>query len=104
MAVTSWDVASPYIVSTGQEEMPMGGFSGTVPEPSLAHVRELVSSGQLRFFLLGGAGGGGGIGGFAGGGSRGSSTVSQITSWVESSCTLVPDADYGGTGTLYECH
>ncbi len=56
MAVSSWSTASPYIVATGQEVMPMGGFSGTVPEPSLARVKQLVSSGQLRFFLLDSAG------------------------------------------------
>jgi 4-amino-4-deoxy-L-arabinose transferase-like glycosyltransferase len=33
MAVGSWDTAAPYIVATGQEVMPMGGFSGTGPGP-----------------------------------------------------------------------
>ena len=56
LAVQSWTEASAYILVTGQEVMPMGGFSGSVPEPTLARVRELVASGQLRFFLLGGAG------------------------------------------------
>ena len=36
MAVSSWSEASPYILATGQEVMPMGGFSGTVPAPTLA--------------------------------------------------------------------
>jgi 4-amino-4-deoxy-L-arabinose transferase-like glycosyltransferase len=115
MAVGSWDTAAPYIVATGQEVMPMGGFSGTVPEPTLARVQELVRSGQLRFFLVGGAGAG--IAGFAGGG-RGE-TAATIDSWVASACATVPAADYeaaastatptgiGGLGatalTLYEC-
>ena len=91
MAVSSWTEASPYILATGQEIMPMGGFSGTVPEPTLAHVKELVGSGQLRFFLLGGTG----LGGF---GLRGGATTAQaVTSWVESSCSEVPASDYGGT-------
>jgi 4-amino-4-deoxy-L-arabinose transferase-like glycosyltransferase len=55
MAVSSWSQAAPYIVATGQEVMPMGGFSGTVPEPTLAKVQALVRTGQLRFFLLDGA-------------------------------------------------
>jgi 4-amino-4-deoxy-L-arabinose transferase-like glycosyltransferase len=100
MAVGSWDTAAPYIVATGQEVMPMGGFSGTVPEPTLARAQDLVRTGQLRFFLTGGAGGagaGGGIAGFATGG-RGDTTAA-IDSWVESACTAVPAADYEGTAS-----
>ena len=40
----------------------MGGFSGSVPSPTLARVKQLVATGQLKFFLLGGAGGFGGPG------------------------------------------
>ena len=102
LAVSSWSEASAYILATGQEVMPMGGFSGSVPEPTLARVRQLVATGQLRFFLLGGTGGFGGPGrGGAGG------TAAQVTSWVESACAAVPAADYGGTSgsaeTLYAC-
>jgi hypothetical protein len=106
MAVGSWDTAAPYIVATGQEVMPMGGFSGTVPEPTLAKVQELVRTGQLRFFLV-------------------ADTAATIDAWVQSACAAVPAADYqaaadtpgsglggpgagGGTGTgtvgaLYAC-
>jgi hypothetical protein len=97
-AVSSWEDASPYIEATGQEVMPMGGFSGSVPEPTLARVQQLVTTGQLKFFLLSGTGG------FGRGG--GSSTVSTIESWVEKTCSTVPATDYGGgtgTGTLYAC-
>jgi len=102
MAVQSWSVASPFILATGQEVMPMGGFSGSVPEPTLARVRQLVGSGQLRFFLLGGAGFGPGGSGGLGGGSQ----VEQIISWVEDTCAAVPASAYGGVGaaqSLYEC-
>lgn len=79
--------------------LPMGGFSGSVPEPTLARVKQLVSAGQLRFFMPGG-------GGFAGpGGLRAGSggETAQIEAWVESSChtVRVPGAD--STGTLYQC-
>jgi 4-amino-4-deoxy-L-arabinose transferase-like glycosyltransferase len=102
LAVPSWTEASAYILATGQEITPMGGFSGSVPEPTLARVKQLVDTGQLRFFLLGGAGGFGGPGrGGAGG------TAAQVATWVESACAAVPAADYGaasgGTGTLYAC-
>jgi 4-amino-4-deoxy-L-arabinose transferase-like glycosyltransferase len=124
MAVGSWDTAAPYIVATGQEVMPIGGFSGTVPEPTLAKVQGLVSDGQLRFFLIDAANaagaGGGPAAGFAIGG-RGTA-ASTIDSWVQSACATVPAADYqaatgsagttvggfGGLGTagttLYECN
>jgi hypothetical protein len=46
--VQSWTEASAYILATGQEVMPMGGFSGSVPEPTLTRVRQLVATGQLR--------------------------------------------------------
>jgi 4-amino-4-deoxy-L-arabinose transferase-like glycosyltransferase len=102
LAVSSWSEASAYILATGQEVMPMGGFSGSVPEPTLARVKQLVATGQLRFFLLGGADGFGG----PGRGGTGS-TASQVTGWVESSCATVPATDYGSAsgsgGTLYVC-
>jgi 4-amino-4-deoxy-L-arabinose transferase-like glycosyltransferase len=104
LAVSSWTEASPYIEATGQEVMPMGGFSGSIAEPTLARVKELVTTGQLRYFLFTGTAAGSGGGGFGGG--RGS-TASTIESWVESSCHPVPAKDYAGsttsTGTLYAC-
>jgi 4-amino-4-deoxy-L-arabinose transferase-like glycosyltransferase len=98
--VSSWSEASAYILATAQEVLPMGGFSGSVPEPTLARVRQLVATGQLRFFLFGTAGGGPG-------GGRGASAA-QVVSWVESACAAVPAQDYGAatgvsTGTLYQC-
>ena len=70
----------------------MGGFSGTVPVPTLAAVKRLVSTGQLKFFLTSGTGSGGGIGG-------GGSTAATIDAWVESACKVVPAADYAGSAT-----
>ena len=101
LAVQSWTEASAYILATGQEVMPMGGFSGSVPEPTLARVRQLVETGQLRFFLLGGTGAGPGRGGADG-------TAAQVASWVESACAVVPAQEYGAgsgasAGTLYRC-
>jgi 4-amino-4-deoxy-L-arabinose transferase-like glycosyltransferase len=103
MAVPSWIGALPYIIATGQEVMPMGGFTGSVPSPTLAQVQRRVRAGQLRFFLLGGA-----DAGFPGGfGGRGSSTATAIESWVKSACGTVPARDYDGapsvTGILYAC-
>lgn len=95
MAVASWETASSYILATGQEVMPMGGFSGTVPSPTLAAVQHLVRTGQLRFFLISGTGTGAGAGAGLGGG--GGSTAATIDAWVESACKAVPAADYAAT-------
>jgi len=87
-------------LATGQAVLPMGGFSGSVPEPTLARVKQLVAAGQLRFFMLGGGGGFAGPGGV---GTGDGSETAQIEAWVESSChtVQVPGAD--STGTLYQC-
>jgi 4-amino-4-deoxy-L-arabinose transferase-like glycosyltransferase len=108
MAVSSWEEASPYILTTGQEVMPMGGFSGTVPSPALAAVQHLVRTGQLRFFLISGT-----VAGAGSARASGGSTAATIDAWVKSACTAVPTADYSGTaatatagagaGALYAC-
>jgi 4-amino-4-deoxy-L-arabinose transferase-like glycosyltransferase len=101
MAVQSWSTAAPYILSTGQEVMPIGGFSGTVPQPTLAKVQHLTGTGQLRFFLLNGTGSRMGSAAFM----RGSSAQSRaIVTWVQRSCAKVPVRTFGTTaGTLYRC-
>jgi len=98
-AVQGWTAGGPYILATGQAVLPMGGFSGSVPEPTLARVKQLVTTGQLRFFMLGG----GGFAGPGGLGTQGGGETAQIEAWVESSChaVQVPGAD--STGTLYQC-
>jgi len=46
-AVPTSDLASPYIMLTGEEFLPVGGLSGTVPAPSLSRLRQLVDNGEL---------------------------------------------------------
>jgi hypothetical protein len=70
-----------------------------VPEPTLARVKRLVASGQLRYFMLGGAGGFGG-GGF---GRAGGSATEQIDTWAESACHTVQVSGADSAGTLYQC-
>jgi 4-amino-4-deoxy-L-arabinose transferase-like glycosyltransferase len=111
-AADSDNAAEPYILATGATVMPMGGFSGSVPTPTLAQVRKLVAAGRLHYVLLSGQGG------FSRGGSG--TALEAVRSWVRSSCTAVPATAYGGTesaaaggsagtdaaggtGTLYHC-
>jgi hypothetical protein len=97
-AVQGWSSAAPYILATGQQVLPMGGFSGSVPEPTLARVKQLVATGKLRYFMLGGGGapGGGGLRG-------GTSATSQIDPWVESACHPVQVSGADSAGALYQC-
>ena len=97
-AVQGWTEAGTYILATGQAVLPMGGFSGSVPEPTLARVQQLVATGQLRYVMLGGAGGVGG-----GPGRGGGSEMSRIDTWVQSACHTVQVSGADSAGTLYQC-
>jgi hypothetical protein len=97
MATGSWSQAAPFIMATGAEVLPMGGFSGSVPAPTLARVRQLASAGQLRYFLLSPQGAG--LLGMFGRSSGGE--VLAITNWVRDSCDEVLVSQT--SGPLYRC-
>jgi 4-amino-4-deoxy-L-arabinose transferase-like glycosyltransferase len=44
-------LAASFIFTTGAEVLPIGGFTGAVPSPSLARLEHLVDTNQLRFVL-----------------------------------------------------
>ncbi|MEU5527820.1 glycosyltransferase family 39 protein [Micromonospora chersina] len=94
-ATSSWRTASQFVLPTGQPFLPLGGYSGLVPQPTLAELRALVDAGELRFVLLGGVGGLGTT----------DSELSRIMTWVLSSCREVPAAEHGGGDELlvYRC-
>jgi hypothetical protein len=60
--------------------MPIGGFNGSDPSPTLAQFKAWVAVGQIHYFI-----GSDGVGGGGGGNSQGSS--STIASWVSSTFT-----------------
>jgi 4-amino-4-deoxy-L-arabinose transferase-like glycosyltransferase len=107
LTVTSWSVASPYILSTGADVLPMGGFTGQAGFPSLPLFQQYVKQGQVRFVLLPaqvtgatGAAGAGGFAGFAGmfgGGARSGTALAAVETWVRADCATVPATSYGGT-------
>jgi 4-amino-4-deoxy-L-arabinose transferase-like glycosyltransferase len=51
-AVDSSLLAGPYIFSTGEEILPIGGYSGGVPAPSLSQIQQYVNAGKVRAFLV----------------------------------------------------
>ncbi len=51
-AADSSRLAAPYILATGREVLPIGGFEGGVPSPSLSRLRRYIASGRVRAFLV----------------------------------------------------
>jgi 4-amino-4-deoxy-L-arabinose transferase-like glycosyltransferase len=45
-------LAAPFILATGKEVLPIGGYQGGVPAPSLADLRRLIGAGETRAFLV----------------------------------------------------
>lgn len=68
--------AAGYQLATGSPVMPIGGFNGSDPSPTLAQFQQYVADGQIHWFIAGGSGGPGGMG-------PGGDTSSQITEWVQ---------------------
>jgi hypothetical protein len=67
--------AAGYQLATELPVMPIGGFNGTDPSPTLAEFQQWVAGGRIHWFITGGVGFGW---------DGGSSVSAQITSWVES--------------------
>ena len=77
--------ASGYQLETGHSVMPIGGFNGSDPSPTLAEFQQLVAAKQIHYFIGGGSGPG--MGGGMGGNS--SQPSSQISTWVQENFTAV---------------
>jgi 4-amino-4-deoxy-L-arabinose transferase-like glycosyltransferase len=82
-AAVGANTAAGYQLATGEPVMPIGGFNGSDPSPTLAQFQEYVAEGKIHYFIGGGGIGGGGMGG--GGGSSG--TAAQIAAWAAENFT-----------------
>ena len=80
--------AAGYQLATGLPVMPIGGFNGSDPSPTLAQFQQYVAEGRIHYFL-----GGGGFN--ANGGSR---AAQEIAAWVTQNFTATT---IGGV-TLYD--
>ena len=83
--------ASGYQLATQQSVLPIGGFNGSDPSPTLAQFEQYVADGQIHYYIASA-----GLGG--GGGGSSSGTGSAITQWVEANFTATT---VGGT-TVYD--
>jgi 4-amino-4-deoxy-L-arabinose transferase-like glycosyltransferase len=45
-------LAAPFILATGREVLPIGGYQGGVPAPSLSSLRRRIAAGEARAFLV----------------------------------------------------
>ncbi|AGW42365.1 glucosaminyltransferase [Leifsonia xyli subsp. cynodontis DSM 46306] len=66
-----------YQLATQESVLPIGGFNGSDPSPTLAQFKEDVAAGKIHYFIAGGIGRA----------SGGSGSSSAIASWVERSFT-----------------
>ncbi|HTX10019.1 MAG TPA: glycosyltransferase family 39 protein [Solirubrobacteraceae bacterium] len=51
MATQTSAVAAPFIYDSGQEVVPIGGFTGTIPEPSLARLQAMIAQGDFHLVI-----------------------------------------------------
>ncbi len=91
--------AAGYQLASEQSVMPIGGFNGSDPSPTLAEFQQHVADGDVHWFIAGGAeaGGAGAGGAGAGGGLRagpggaggagGEGTAAEISAWVQETFT-----------------
>ena len=84
--------AAGYQLATQLPVMPIGGFNGSDPSPTLAQFQQYVRQGKIHYSI-----GGGDFGG-QGGGMGGSGDSSQIAAWVAATFTA---QTIGGT-TMYD--
>ena len=77
-ATTGSENAASYQLPTERSVMPIGGFNGGDPSPTLEQFQAYVSDGQIHYYIEGGSGGGG-----RGGGGD----TSTIATWVAETFT-----------------
>jgi 4-amino-4-deoxy-L-arabinose transferase-like glycosyltransferase len=78
-ATTGSNNAAGYQLASGEAVMPIGGFNGSDPSPTLAQFRQYVAQGRIHYYL-----GGSGMGMRSTGGSQ---QAGEITAWVQSTFT-----------------
>jgi 4-amino-4-deoxy-L-arabinose transferase-like glycosyltransferase len=86
LATDSSILAAPFILASGREVLPIGGFQGGIPAPSLAELQRRIAAGEVRAFLV--------------------PVVSDDPRviWIHSHCT--PPAESAGSSAptaLYDC-
>ncbi|MET9320098.1 glycosyltransferase family 39 protein [Streptomyces sp. NPDC003038] len=110
-AAVGSQIAASYQLASGTPVMPIGGFNGSDPSPTLQQFKEYVRAGEIHYFIgqsgtqgngRGGEGGPGGQGGGSGPvmrqGGPGGGTSTAIETWVKENFT----AQSMGGATFYD--
>jgi 4-amino-4-deoxy-L-arabinose transferase-like glycosyltransferase len=66
-------LASAYVLGTGEEALPIGGFTGTAPSPTLDEIKQGVASGRIHVVLT-------------------SETADRRIAWIRARCRALPPA------------
>jgi 4-amino-4-deoxy-L-arabinose transferase-like glycosyltransferase len=87
MATDSSILAAPYILATGREILPIGGFQGGIPAPTLTRLQRYIDSGEVRALLV----------------PRTSDDPRVV--WIHAHCAAPAESASGGRGptALYDC-
>lgn len=83
--------AASYTTATGENVLPIGGFDGQDPTPTLAKFKEMVTAGEIRYVL---------IGGDVRGRNGNTQASSEISTWVSTNCSIDAGAPISN---LYLC-
>ncbi len=51
MATQTSAVAAPFIYDSGKEVLPIGGFTGTIPSPTLARLQAMIARGDFHLVI-----------------------------------------------------
>ncbi len=83
-AVSNASTAAPYIIQTGKPVMAMGGFGGSDPILTIDSLQDLISKGEIKYFMINGIGGRGG-------------EASEVITWIKAHGTEVPTEEWQDT-------
>lgn len=84
VATTSSQTATPIILATGSPVIAWGGFKGSDTALTTTQLEALVTSGELKYVILGGGMGSGN---------------SDLTTWVQEHGTEIPQSEWSATST-----
>lgn len=84
MATQTSALAAPFIYDSGLEVVPIGGFTGTIPEPSLAELQAMIARGDFHLVI------------------EASTVTDPRLVWVADHCFPVP-ARPGASFPVYYC-
>jgi len=94
-ATTGSNDAATYQLATGDAVMPIGGFSGGDPSPTLTQFQQYVAQGRIHYYILSPRPGG------LGGQSGSQTEAAKIADWVKQNFTDATDATVDGA-TYYD--